>query len=96
MNTTTAEPTSETEAETCECASWCHPGSYLHLSHHPRCAKYNPLKECRDLITALIRGIESAAADTDGIHPDLWEAYKDGKAAIGDFDWIEDGPSKKA
>jgi len=83
------ETQSSPEIETCECVSWCHPGSMMLLSHHPQCAKYNPVKDAHEIITGLLRGIESAAADTDGIHPDLWDAYKLAKTSVREFNWSD-------
>jgi hypothetical protein len=76
-------------SDVCECQSWCHPGGWLLLSHHPNCTKYTPLVDCREIIMGLLRGIEASAQDTDGIHPALWEAYKRGKASVWEFDWKE-------
>jgi hypothetical protein len=38
----------------------------------------------RELIVGLVRGMESWAADEDGIHPDAWEWYERAKVAIGE------------
>ena len=46
--------------------------------------KYNPGGDAREIITALIKGIESWASDEDGIHPDCREAYKKAKFIIGE------------
>lgn len=77
------------DSDVCECQSWCHPGGLLLLSHHPHCTKYAPLADCREIIVGLLRGIEASAQDTDGVHPDLWEAYKRAKASVWEFDWKE-------
>lgn len=54
----------------------------LLLPHFPHCKEFgNCVKE---LIVNLVRGMESWSHDEDGIHPDAWEAYKQGKIAIGE------------
>lgn len=37
----------------------------------------------RKLMVNLLLGVEKWAQDEDGIHPDVWEAYKEGREALG-------------
>lgn len=44
-----------------------------------------------ELLLRLLKGIEGWAADEDGsVHPDCWEAYREAKAFVGQFDWKEE------
>ncbi|RJQ28378.1 hypothetical protein C4565_03685 [Candidatus Parcubacteria bacterium] len=68
----------------CECMSWA--GEWrLFTTHHPSCPKYDLIGEVKERISALLVGIESWAADEDGVHDDCWEAYKNARYFIGDF-----------
>ena len=67
----------------CECVNWARTRGWL-TKHHPNCKHYNPEKDAIEIITALIKGIESWAADEDGVHYDCWEAYQKVKFAIGE------------
>lgn len=77
-------------ASVCECQSWCQTRGKIIASHHRNCRHYDLEGDCHKLITELLRGIEASAADTDGIHPALWEAYKRAKASVWEFDWKEE------
>ena len=48
------------------------------------CAKYDPKGDAIEIITSLVRGIESWASDEDGVHDDCWEAYQRAKFYIGE------------
>lgn len=76
-------------ASVCECQSWCQTGGKVITDHHRNCKHYDLEGDCHKIITDLLRGIEASAADTDGIHPALWDAYKRGKASVWEFDWKE-------
>ena len=71
----------------CDCSTWGRDnlGAILHLEHHPSCERYRPEPEIRELLQRLIDGIESWAADEDGVHPDCWDAYVKACAACGQW-----------
>ena len=48
------------------------------------------LQAAQVLIGQLVLGIQNWAADEDGVHPSVWEAYKRGKAIVGKSDWKEE------
>ena len=56
----------------------------------PNCERYRPEPEIRELLQRLIDGIESWAADEDGVHPDCWEAYKAACAVVGQWDRVKE------
>ena len=71
----------------CECWSMACASSeatahMMATSHHPKCPKGWP-QEARELIAALVKGIETWAADEDGVHTDAWSAYVAAQAALG-------------
>ena len=71
----------------CECMNWARTDKGMFLTeHHPNCKFYNPVKDAKALITALVNGIEEWASDEDGVHPECYNAYKKAKIAIGQFD----------
>jgi hypothetical protein len=80
----------------CECSGWGRDNrdSVLMLSHHPNCGKYKPEAECRELMLNLINGIESWAADEDGIHPACWEAYRNACFACGEWERLAKAESQ--
>ena len=55
----------------------------LFLSHHPNCEHYDPDPEIRELLLALVDGIETWAADEDGIHSECWDAYVKACSVVG-------------
>lgn len=67
----------------CKCDELTRDGSFpLLLPHVPTCPEFGCC--VRELIVGLVRGMESWAADEDGIHPDAWEWYERAKVAIGE------------
>lgn len=61
----------------CECKTWARDYQPAFWTvHHERCPKYDVRKELLAIIEPLIDGVESWAADEDGVHPDCWEAYE--------------------
>lgn len=80
----------EEKIKQCECHSWARTDEGIFLTqHHPNCKKYDPVKDAKEIIKGLIDGIEAGAHDTDGVHPDLWDAYVRGKISIGEFNYSE-------
>ena len=77
----------------CRCKTWGrdNSGCALFLEHHPRCDKYKPEPEVRELLQRLIDGIESWASEEDGVHPDCWDAYVKACNACGQ--WNRPQPS---
>jgi hypothetical protein len=78
----------------CDCKQWCDLSLRTRFltGHHANCPKatITEFQGAMNLIRALVKGMENWAADEDGVHPDAWEAYKRGKAVIGEFNWKED------
>ena len=64
----------------CECADWGRSRGKVITQHHSCCPEYDPEGDAKEVISALIRGIEAWAADEDGVHPALYDA--DMKARI--------------
>lgn len=69
----------------CECKNWCSDGKPPFLSHHRNCSKYNPEKELLELVSGLVRDVESWAADEDGVHSDCRDVYKKTRIVLGRF-----------
>lgn len=67
----------------CECINWARTDGWL-TKHHPGCKKYDLKTDAIEIITALVRGIESWASDEDGVHNNCWEAYQRAKFCIGE------------
>lgn len=70
----------------CECATWTTQDirTYILTGHHENCPhRPSPLLAATELICELVRGIETWAADEDGVHPAVWEAYRRAKALDG-------------
>ena len=68
----------------CECIHWA--GKFRGLGvvkHHENCPRYDPVGDCLAMLARVVAGMESWAADEDGIHPDCWEVYRDARTAIG-------------
>jgi len=69
----------------CECKNWCDLDHRARLltGHHENC-EYGTMRDQRDaalvLIAEMAHGIESWAADEDGIHDDCWKPYCKAKA----------------
>jgi hypothetical protein len=81
-----------TDLLACECANWTSRRLDIRLltNHHESCPKGDVMGSAKSLIRALVKGLEAWGAEEDGIYPEAWEAYKRGKAVIGEFDWKED------
>jgi hypothetical protein len=81
-----------TDLLACECANWTSRRLDISLltNHHESCPKGDVMGSAKSLIRALVKGLEAWGAEEDGIYPEAWEAYKRGKAVIGEFDWKED------
>jgi len=74
----------------CECKNWASDGRLPLLSHHRKCEAYMPVTELMEIISGLLRGIESWGAEEDGIYGGCFDAYKRAKVAMGQFDFMED------
>ena len=61
------------------CGNWARADGFL-TKHHPVCRYYDPVDDAKEIIVDLLRGIRAWAADEDGIHPELCDAYD--RAAI--------------
>lgn len=67
----------------CRCAETFRDGTVpLLLPHLHGCPGFYPA--IRELIGGLVRGLESWAADEDGIHPEAWTWYERAKLALGE------------
>lgn len=74
----------------CECTYWCDLDMRARLltGHHANCFEGRPQAQvaaAMRLIAELASGMESWAADEDGIHPDCWMPYCKAKALEGVF-----------
>jgi hypothetical protein len=72
----------------CECRDWATDGRIPLLSHHYKCDNYSPVNELTEIIKDLLKGIESWAAEEDGVY--CFDAYKKAKVAMGQFNFIEE------
>jgi len=75
--------------DTCKCADWCDATLAerqirILTGHHADCRRDgSPLDAALALINRLAKGIEAWAADEDGVHPEVWESYRQAKALYG-------------
>lgn len=63
----------------CECSGWAMECLWDTNEHHPSCSKFSARNEryfIVKLLQDLIKGIDEWASDEDGIHQEVWEAYK--------------------
>ena len=67
----------------CVCKEWAD-SRPLWVHHHRDCPQYDVIRDANDLILRLVRGMESWAADEDGVHPGAWPAYADAKLGLGE------------
>ena len=71
----------------CKCLLWTSHdlGRVLLTGHHETCPN-NPGVESgfKNLVTALVRGIENWASQEDGIPDELWDSYAFAKRIIGE------------
>lgn len=67
----------------CECAGWARSGQRFATQHHPNCQHYAPEADARELIEALLTGINNWACDCDGIPDEMWVDVQRARAAIG-------------
>lgn len=75
----------------CSCDGRTHYGSFpLFVPHFSDCVHFGPT--LRDLLEALVRGIETWSSEEDGVHPDCWSAYERAKLAIGDPVKLSESP----
>lgn len=71
--------------EQCECHNWARTDQAMFLTkHHPNCDNYDPESDAIELLKELTDGIESWSQETDGVYPELWDAYVKAKYAIGE------------
>lgn len=73
----------------CECQNWARTDQLLLTKHHKSCSWYDVEGDTKEIITALLDGIQSWAADEDGIHPDCWGAFLNAACFIGDVSRIK-------
>jgi hypothetical protein len=84
----------------CECFNWerlGHPRcrgpracATPYVEHHPKCKHYDLAKESSAMVSELVHAMEAWGKEEDGIPGQAWEAYKRGKAWIGEFNWRDD------
>ena len=65
----------------CECIRWARAQKLL-TEHHPRCPRYDPEGDAREVIKALVKGIDAWASDEDGVHDDCWDAYANAREML--------------
>ena len=71
----------------CECLHWVNHdlGQMILTGHHPNCPKSPAVMDAtRGLLTKLVRGIEYWASQEDGVPDEIWDAYAQAKAVIGE------------
>lgn len=68
----------------CDCMTMAGMIGPFIFDHHDNCAKFDPQGDMLRTIKSLCKGIESWAADEDGVHPDCWEAYRSAKSRMGE------------
>lgn len=71
----------------CECLHWANHdlGRMILTGHHANCPKSPSVMDAaRELLTKLVRGIEYWASQEDGIPNEIWDAYAQAKAVIGE------------
>ena len=71
----------------CECLHWVNHdlGHMLLTGHHANCPKSPAVMDAaRELLTKLVRGIEYWASQEDGVPDEIWDAYAQAKAVIGE------------
>jgi hypothetical protein len=73
----------------CECFNWERLGHPPYTEHHPNCKHYDVAKESIAMVRELVRGME-AWIGKESMPEQAWEAYKRGKAWIGEFNWRDD------
>ena len=78
-------PPSECKRPCPLCCNWCRDGRPPITKHHHSCPHYNLEGESVALVTSLIKGIEAWAADGDGVHPELFDAYCRAVTFAGDL-----------
>ena len=76
----------EKEMFECKCMNWARDNVLLLTKHHPKCPKYNVEAEAKQIIKALIKGIDHWASDEDGVHDACWPAYQSAKFFIKDLE----------
>lgn len=76
----------ETEKAPCVCQNWARTGQKILTKHHPNCTCYDAEGDARDVVERLLKGIEAWGAEEDGVYPECWEAYRNGKIFVGQFD----------
>lgn len=75
---------SNNKLQNCECQEWARDDNGILLTnHHPNCKQYNPVGDALELIEELVKGIESWAADEDGVHDAVWDAYYKARMVLG-------------
>lgn len=74
-----------------ETAAWRWNGSIWEHHHGGQSGHFPAIRkgDLQSAFKALIVGVERWASDEDGVHPECWNAYKEAKAQIGQFDWKE-------
>ena len=71
----------------CECLHWANHdlGQMILTGHHSECPKSpTGMAATRELLTKLVRGIEHWASQEDGVPDEIWDAYAQAKAVIGE------------
>lgn len=80
----------ETNSLLCDCLTWARTEGFA-FGHHTKCPEFNLDRAVRALVAPLVRGMEAWGSDEDGIHPEAWNAYVEGKRALGEPVPYEDG-----
>ena len=71
----------------CGCTLWASHdlGRMILTGHHENCHESpSVMDSTRELLTKLVRGIEYWASQEDGVPDEIWDAYAQAKAIIGE------------
>ena len=78
----------ESDVLRCKCVNWARTCGVL-WNHHTRCPKFDAEAEVAEILKPLLRGIESWAWYEDGIHEDVWDAYRRAKVFVGELEVLK-------
>lgn len=70
-------------SDCCICSTWGRSDQKLLTKHHKGCHRYDPEADAREIIEALIEGIQYWASDEDGVHYKCWDAYYKAMISVG-------------
>ncbi len=78
------EKPNQDTAMDCPCAMWARDYPSI-AEHHRQCRFYDPERDAIKMLRELCIGIEAWAADKDGVHEELCDAYERANIACGNY-----------